>query len=610
MAANEGDGGERRRAGPPIFQRLAGLGTEYAVRFRADDPEPGLGRNVKPRRRPPDHHLFNSLIAELRRVIPAAPGAYGKKGFFLANGGAVWHEKGRLRVDCALLEGSTPECRGPRQLLAQQRAQDELLSTAARDARAGGELTLCKSDRDAAGHAYGAQENYEVELAAGWRLRAWRAGIVLLMPAVVLAYVGIAALFVLILVYWLLAALLYRPVVTACEAMGRYVPMPERRTVHAWLFGPEFHDAWRGEGFAACLPAWLESVLYWGAQLASSPAALGLTLRGRLTAVTKVRRELLPFLVSRAVFGGSGRLTRGGSYHVASKATAVNCVASVNEIFARRPVYSFGHLLKSLMMPTGRAPLRSERQRLQINLGDSNLCEEAEYLRVGTTMLVIDVIEAGAMPPGLPRLWRPVGALRRIASDSSLRARVRAVGGRRWTALEIQRFYLDACRTFLAGRGTDAPPEAHDVVRRWADVLDRLEHAPGELFGRVDWVTKRRLLDEAAGEDAPWPVRKKIDLRYHELSSEGYFRQLQEAGLTSRVLSDAELDRARRTPPPDSPATERGRYIREFAESTTVKASWETVRIGDGQTAKTIHLRPPVGTSAAVKTGEGNRPSR
>ena len=593
MAANDtpgadvtsgGDGGPNGAAGPPVFRRLAGLETEYAVRFRPDVDE----RLVTQPRRPADHHLFNKLIAELKRVIPAAPGTSEKKGFFLANGGAVWHEKGRLRVNCALVEGSTPECRGPRQLLAHQRAQDELLSSAARDARVGGEFTLCKSDRDAAGHLYGAQENYEVTLATGWRLRAWRVGLVLLWPLVILSYVGQVPLFFIVVAYWALAAVLYRPLVAVCEALARYVPMPDRRAVHAFLFGPEFGDAWQGESVSACMPVWLEPLLHWARHLVTAPAAFGLNVLGRLTAYPRLRRELLPFLVSRAVFTGSGRLARDGSYHIAAKATGVNCVAGVNEIMGRRPIFSFGHFLKVLLTPARRTPLTPERQRLQINLGDSNLCEEAEYLRVGTTMLVIDAVEAGAMPP-VPRLWRPIRALRKIATDPTLRARVRLSGGRRWTALEIQRFYLDACRAFL-DRQADPPAEALDVVRRWAEVLDKLETAPDELVGRVDWVTKRLLLREC-GEGAAWPVRKKIDLRYHELSPEGYFRQLQEAGLTVRLLGDAELDRAVRNPPPDSPAVERGRYIREFAGSKPVRVNWDAVRIGHGPWAKTISLR-------------------
>src|SRR6478672_3440901 len=185
-----------RAPGASVLTRLAGLETEYALRFTPDETDDA--RRFRERAggaRPPARWLFNSIVAELRRAIPLADSAYGKKGYFLANGGAVWHEAPRTATRVALLEGSTPECRGPRRLLAHQRAQDSLLAAAARDTSPGGELALCKSDRDAFDQVYGAQENYEATLAEGWRLTAWRIGLVLLLPAVVFAWAGILAIF-------------------------------------------------------------------------------------------------------------------------------------------------------------------------------------------------------------------------------------------------------------------------------------------------------------------------------------------------------------------------------------------------------------------------------
>src|SRR5690606_7437407 len=103
----------------------------------------------------------------------------------------------------------------------------------------------------------------------------------------------------------------------------------------------------------------------------------------------------------------------------------------------------------------------------------------------------------------------------------------------------------------------------------WESALDQLDEmrrsgeTPEGLVGVLDWVTKRHLL-ETAGADAPWEARKKIDIRYHELSAEGYYAQLQQAGWLEPLISEEELTRAMRMPPPDSPATVRGHYIREF----------------------------------------------
>jgi proteasome accessory factor A len=282
-----------------------------------------------------------------------------------------------------------------------------------------------------------------------------------------------------------------------------------------------------------------------------------------------------------------------------------------------RPVFTFGHFFKTLCAESWLSPrdcfqLFAARQRLQIGLGDSNMTETAEFLRVGTTALVLDVIEAGEMPP-LPRLPRPIKALHRFCSDPTLACRVRLRDGRAVTALELQRFYLAACQQFLARR-PDAPLEAHEVVATWEEVLDGLEQLqcsgeiPASLIGTVDWVTKKQLIDEA-GRDASQEARKKIDLCYHELSPLGYFQMLQAAGLAATLTTVQDLDRAARTPPPNSPATMRGHYIREFSSDETVlSVNWKRVVIGRGSGSKSIRLarydrparvapdQPPLGT--------------
>src|SRR5262245_7261798 len=134
----------------PLLHRLAGLETEYVARFIPD---------AAAAKRPLTFHLLFSLAGELNRRLPVVPADYSKKGFFLATGGAIWHERPGEGFDHPLLEGATPECRGARQLLAYQRAQDSLLASAAADVK-GGALTLCKSDCDISGKVYGSQENY------------------------------------------------------------------------------------------------------------------------------------------------------------------------------------------------------------------------------------------------------------------------------------------------------------------------------------------------------------------------------------------------------------------------------------------------------------------
>src|SRR5690606_4334516 len=116
--------------------------------------------------------------------------------------------------------------------------------------------------------------------------------------------------------------------------------------------------------------------------------------------------------------------------------------------------------------------LMQPRQRLQIALGDSNMADTAEFLRIGSTLLVLDCFEAGELP-NIPRVKRPIRSLHRLCADSTLTASVALGGGQTATAIELQRFYWLACHRFLMRR-PDAPVEAREVLRRWGDVLDRL----------------------------------------------------------------------------------------------------------------------------------------
>ncbi len=561
----------------PILDRLVGLETEYAIRFR-----PREGCDSHPSR----FHFYQALIARVKQHVLAVPAKHFKEGVFLANGGAIWFEAERPAAGGGLIEGATPECRGPLELLRYQRAQDQLLSQCARMAEVNGHLSLVKNDRDSDGNVYGAQENYEALLGTGWPLFFWRVGLLLLLPLLLITWLGIGLMIGSILVYLALAGLIYLP-------LRPFVR--RRRELALVLFG---RDLVEGQQTGGPTPIWLEGLLLWSTRVVSGPLAIGLLALISLTAFRRTRRQLTPLLASRSIIAGAG-MVDGDDYLLADKATAINCVLGLGGFLKDRPMFTMGHFFKAICAETWMSPreygqLFKRYQRLQIGLGDSNMAEMAEFLRIGTTSLVLDVIEAGAMPP-LPPLAHPIKALHQICRDPSLRQSVPMADGRRMTALEIQRFYLNACRAHLQ-QEFDAPAEAFDILSRWDDVLSDLEtlqatgEAPSALVGSIDWVTKKHLLDEA-GSGLDWDARKKIDICYHELSPVGYFQLLQAAGLAVSLVDLEEVDRAVRTPPADTPATMRGHYIREFSsDAAELTVNWKKVLIGGRSKTKTIYL--------------------
>jgi len=339
----------------------------------------------------------------------------------------------------------------------------------------------------------------------------------------------------------------------------------------------------------------------------------------KLTAFSAVRRKLLPFLVSRSIVTGAGMLDARGQFHVADKGPGINCVLGFGGIIGDHPIFSMGHFFKAIYAESWFSPreyltLFSARQRLQIAIGDSNMSETAQLLRVGTTMLVLDAIDAGFFAD-VPRMKSPIRALHAICADPTLRAAVQFRREDQATALQLQRFYLATCRAFL-GAQTDVPAEAWEVLDLWRRTLVDLEQIaqgsepPRSLLGAVDWVTKKYLL-EKAGTGLPWADRKKIDIRYHELTAQGYFELLRAAGLAPPVVDDEAVDRATRTPPPGTPATTRGHYIREFgAGDIPLSVNWKTITFGTGWRKRVIRLAEFGRTTAASRRPHVHRPER
>jgi proteasome accessory factor A len=534
-----------------MFERLVGLETEYVLRFR---PHRRGGRRI------PNAELFARLLAGLRARLPLAKARVGESSWFLGNGGGLRFERLPFYTflpASGFVEGATPECRGPRETLRYQRAQDVLLSRqAAASGESDGDVTLLKASHDGHGHLFGCHENYEATVGSGSALLVWRVALALTLPLLFVLF-AVADVLSMLLVF-----LLSPPVLLGYWLAGR-TP---------------------GRYYAAGV-AWLVC-------LCRAPYQLLGTALVRHTAFCRLRARLLPFLVSRTILSGPGMVCSDGRFVLSPRAVGLRSVCGITAA-GWRSVFYFCQIPKSFNDLVGGdwpsfVRLFHRRQRLQVTIGEANMAQVAEYLKVGTTLLVLDAIEAGEFVD-VPRLRRPLRALRVISADPDLRATVPLAGGGRASALAIQRFYLDACRRFLDRRAA-APAEAHEVLRLWQEVLDALEKDPGRLVGKLDWVTKRYLL-AGAGPSAPVEDKRKLDMRYHELSQEGYYLRLEAAGAAPTVVDPADVLQAATTPPEGTPAAVRGRLIRKFAgPSQAVRASWSSVVVPAGSGTQAIRL--------------------
>jgi proteasome accessory factor A len=202
---------------------------------------------------------------------------------------------------------------------------------------------------------------------------------------------------------------------------------------------------------------------------------------------------------------------------------------------------------------------------------------------------MIDLAEQRALR-GAPRLAQPIEAIGQIARDWMLVRSVRGKSHTQFTAMDLQRWYLNRLKKYLEAC-SDVPAEAWDIIDKWQTTLNQLsvkisnqESIPRMLVGRLDWLSKLWLLLQL-DTTTPWPVRKKIDIRYHEMSEQGYHRKLIDMVELAPVVREDEIAVARRSPPPNTSARRRGNLIREFSSGDSeLQVEWRqaTYRV-DGE---------------------------
>lgn len=298
-------------------------------------------------------------------------------------------------------------------------------------------------------------------------------------------------------------------------------------------------------------------------------------LMSRSTPFGRIVRDLTPFFVSRQVVCGAGRVGIGQQgrehgFQISQRADFFEVEVGL-ETTLKRPIIN-----------TRDEPHADPEQwrRLHVIIGDANLSEVSTYLKVGTTALVLAMLEDDFLDVDLS-VHQPVKALRAVSHDPSLRQLVTLQDGRALTAVQLQMEYLDLARKYVDDRwGADADDQTVDVLARWESVLTRLERDPMECARELDWVAKLKLLTSYRDRDGiDWDHAKLhlIDLQYSDLRpGKGLYARLVAAGRMDRLLSDDTVDEAMHHPPEDTRAYFRGRCLDKYAESVAA-ASWDSV---------------------------------
>jgi Pup amidohydrolase len=312
---------------------------------------------------------------------------------------------------------------------------------------------------------------------------------------------------------------------------------------------------------------------------------------GRLT------RELLPFFVSRLLYVGAGRL--GSEFPEAEVPYQLSQRADFFEVEV-----GLETTLKRPLMNTRDEPHADpdRYRRLHVINGDANLCEVATFLKVGTMLLVLDVIEDELLG-STPVLAEPVRAFHTVSHDLTAQVPLRLEDGSTATALELQWHYLEAVKRAVKDR--DLTPVEVEVLERWEAVLATAEVDPRGLAGKVDWATKLDLLEGYRDRhDLDWghDRLKMVDLQYHDVRQDkGLYQRLAARGRVERLVTEEEIQRAMVHPPEDTRAWFRGECLRRFPDQV-VAAGWDSLIFDVGREAlqRVPMMEPGRGTRAHV----------
>ena len=300
--------------------------------------------------------------------------------------------------------------------------------------------------------------------------------------------------------------------------------------------------------------------------------------------------ELLPFLVTRQIVTGAGCITRTPQgAHFSFSPRADHMWEGMSSATTRsRP------MINTRDEPHANAELY---RRMHVIVGDSTMAEPTTLLKMGSTDLILRIMEARIEMPGLA-LAREMQAIRDVAHDLTGEATVELADGRHLTAVEIQQAYLDLVVSHLGG--IIAPnDEVSAIVDLWQRGIDAVRTQDFSLVEtELDWAIKHKIVTrykerlDCALDD---PRLARLELAFHDVSPEhGLFYRLQAQGLVRRVVTDEQIEAAKTTAPSSTRAHLRGQFVTAAqAAGRDYTVDWVHLKV-TGEESRTVLLKGPV----------------
>ena len=278
-------------------------------------------------------------------------------------------------------------------------------------------------------------------------------------------------------------------------------------------------------------------------------------LMDRRISFRQLASQLIPFFVTRQIFAGAGKVlsTNRGGYAISQRAQHIREEISIATTSARG-------IINTRDEPHAD---REKYRRLHVIVGDSNMSELATFLKVGTTGIVLRMIEDNFIRERFA-LRDSVQAIQHISEDITCTCQIELESGKRLSAVELQWQYLDCARKYF--QQVESDPVTDQVMDRWEYVLNCLETNPLQLGKELDWVIKKNLIETYVNSrNLKWDSSKvlMLDLQYHNIRPDiGLYYKLERSKLVKRIVTDEQVDKAMHVPPDTTRAKFRGRFVK------------------------------------------------
>ena len=311
-------------------------------------------------------------------------------------------------------------------------------------------------------------------------------------------------------------------------------------------------------------------------------------LTGRRDDFSSYAEVLIPFLVSRQIYAGAGKVlqtARGAMYCVSQRAEHI--WEGVSSATTRsRPI------INTRDEPHADA---ERYRRLHVIVGDSNMSEYTTFLKVGAAAIMLRMLEDPRVVLRDMTLENPIRAIREISHDMTCERRVRLANGREASALEIQSEYLT--RALRYAEHHELSPLETKALGMWEHCLTQIEKDPLNLDQEVDWVIKYKLIEayrERHGLALADARVSLVDLQYHDVNRDrGLYYQMQRRGMVERICDDADIAHAVENPPATTRARLRGEFIQKAKEKKRdYTVDWVHLKLND-QAQRTVLCKDP-----------------